>query len=41
MGKKKVRIVHLFAVCINYLFSPVLLLEINKPVTIGRNPNLW
>ena len=23
------------------LFSPVLLLEINKPVTIGRNPNLW
>lgn len=23
------------------LFPPVLLLEINKPVTIGRNPNLW
>jgi hypothetical protein len=21
--------------------SPVLLLEINKPVTIGRNPDLW
>jgi hypothetical protein len=28
-------------VSMHLLSPPVLLLEINKPVTIGRNPTLW
>jgi hypothetical protein len=41
-GKKEgEEIINLPAVEHGDYFFLVLLLEINKPVTIGRNPNLW